>query len=88
MAGLGQDLRYALRQLHKSPGFAVAAVLTLALGICANSVVFSVLNEVVLRSLDVPAVRTYIKFNGLKANRRNPIPIMSISATEIDPSTA
>src|ERR1700687_5030529 len=49
-----QDLRFALRQLHSSPGFALTAVLILALGIAANVIVFGVLQALVLRQLDVP----------------------------------
>ena len=49
-----KDFKFVVRKLIRSPGFAATAVLTLALGIGANVIVFSVLNGLILRPLDVP----------------------------------
>src|SRR5215470_16460580 len=55
MAAFFTDLRYALRQVEQAPGFSVIAIFALALGIGANSAIFSMLDAVVLRALPYEA---------------------------------
>ena len=56
---LSQDLRYAIRTFRQSPGFALVAILSLALGIGANTVVLGVLNALILKPLPVSSPGNY-----------------------------
>ncbi len=68
MHAVFHDLRYAVRQLLKSPGFAIVAVLTLALGIGANTAIFTLLDQALLRSLPVSHPEQLVRLRYVGSN--------------------
>ena len=77
MRNVIDELRYALRQLRKSPAFAFTAVLTLALGIGANTAIFTVVQSLLLKPLEYPEADRIIALNTLWEHKAHIIPRMT-----------
>ena len=72
MERLGQDIRYGLRNLHKTPGFAIVAVLTLALGIGASTAIFSVMENILMEPFPYPDAQRYFSMQIHDTERNEP----------------
>src|SRR3989440_2715412 len=72
METLGQDVRYALRNLRKTPGFALIAVLTLALGIGASTAIFSVIDNILMEPFPYPDAQRYFSVQIHDSERSEP----------------
>src|SRR5436309_14163679 len=71
MKHLARDLRYAFRGLVRSPLFTTVALLSIALGIGANTAIFTLVDEVLLRQLPVKEPRQLVLFNGARNHYGN-----------------
>jgi len=72
MGTLGQDIRYALRNLRKTPGFAVVAMITLALGIGASTAIFSVIDNVMMEPFPYPGADRFMSIQIHDTERNEP----------------
>ncbi len=77
---IGQDLRYAFRQLRKSPGFAIVTIATLALGIGATTAIFTLVYDVMLRPLPFAQADRLVTIEEKVAEWNNIYPTLPVSA--------